>query len=112
METEQKPITPQQEKRRRRKKRESSIVLGLYITFWVAILVGFIVLFVYQAGVYNERQARLTDLNAQIEVAQIENERLRIQIEFFDSDAYVEYLARSILGMVRPHEIVFYNVDY
>jgi len=80
-----------------------------FAIFWVFIIVilsGFIVT---QAGNYNALRTELNGLNARI--AQYENEAysLQLQITFFDSDAYVEELARERLGMVFPNEIVFRN---
>jgi cell division protein FtsB len=96
-------------KRRIIKKRESPIVNALYIVFWLAIFFMFSWLFVSQMESYNELQAELTRVNASVSREEAENERLQMQMTFFDSDAYIEQLARDRLGMVRQGEIVFRN---
>jgi cell division protein FtsL len=92
------------------KKKKSRLVLALYIAFWAAVLIMFGGLFISQMESYNELQAELTRLNAQIAREQAEQERLQLQLNLFDGDAYIEQLARDRLGMVRPNEIVFRNI--
>jgi len=69
----------------------------------------FTVLFVSQTGTYNDLQAQLTRLRASIEAEQLEIQRREIQLSLFDSDQYVEQLARN-RGMVHPNELVFRNI--
>lgn len=90
-------------------KKENPIVMGLYITFWVSILVMFFLLFLNQMESYNTLRADLTRLEAEVAQAQAEAYSLELQLTLFDSDVYLEYLARR-RGMVRPNEIVFRNV--
>jgi cell division protein FtsB len=94
----------------KRKRRKRPITFVMYVTFWTLILVGFAGFFVSQAREYNLLRAERTQLQYYIdrEVARIES--LELQKTFFDSDLYVERLARDTLGMVRPDEIVFTNV--
>lgn len=78
--------------------------------FWfltIGMLAAFIV---SQAGMYNELRAELNQVQAAIAREAAEVEQLYLQITFFDSDAYIEQLARERLGMVRPNEIVFRNI--
>lgn len=96
--------------RRRVKKRERPMVLALYVIFWATALIMFGGLFVSQMDSYNNLQAELTRVNTEIERAQAERDMLEFQLSFFDSDAYMEQLARNMLGMVRPNEIVFRNI--
>ncbi|MCL1863451.1 MAG: septum formation initiator family protein [Defluviitaleaceae bacterium] len=96
--------------RKRIKKRERPLVLALYFIFWAVALIMFGGLFVSQMESYNNLQAEITRLNTEISRAQAEKEQLEIQLSFFDSDAYLEQLARNMLGMVRPNEIVFKNI--
>jgi len=74
------------------------------------MIVMFAWLFVNQMESYNDLQAQLTRINANIEAERAENYRLTMQLTFFDSDMYVEQLARDRLGMIRPGEIVFRNI--
>jgi cell division protein FtsB len=90
-------------------KKERPIVITLYIIFWSAILIMFGGLFVGQMENYNELQSELTRLNASIAEEEATSAQLQTQLSFFDSDAYMEYLARR-RGMVRENEIIFRNV--
>jgi len=99
----------------RREKAEKPIVknkitLTMYITFWTAILVMFAALIVTQAGTYNALRADLNRISDEVAREQAIYHDLNHQMLFFDSDAYIEALARERLGMVRPDEIVFRNV--
>jgi cell division protein FtsB len=96
--------------RKRIKKRERPLVITLYVMFWAAVLIMFAGLFVSQMESYNELQAELTRVNSNIALERAEYERLQHQLHLFDSDAYMEQLARDRLGMVRPNEIVFRNI--
>jgi len=95
--------------RTRIKKRTRPIVLALFVAFWVVIFVMFTILLVRQMGTYNDLQAELTRIRAGIIAEQYEIERREIQLSLFDSDLYVEKLARN-RGMVHPNELVFRNI--
>lgn len=97
-------------KRKRIKKKDSPLITTLYIVFWAVVLILFGGLFISQMESYNELQKELTRVNSDVSRAKVENERLETQLSFFDSDAYIERLARERLGMVRPNEIVFRNI--
>ncbi|MCL1878497.1 MAG: septum formation initiator family protein [Defluviitaleaceae bacterium] len=84
--------------------------LALYYIFWAAILILLGALFVNQMESYNERRAELTRINTEVEREQAEYVRLTYQLESLDREDYIERLARDILGMVRPNEIVFRNM--
>ena len=92
---------------KKRRKRRIGIA---YIIFWVLVLFMLAGFIISQAGTYNE--LRLELIHRQMEEA-FEREvlhNLEIQLRFFDSDVYIEQLARERLGMIRPNEIVFRNV--
>ncbi|MCL2215815.1 MAG: septum formation initiator family protein [Defluviitaleaceae bacterium] len=80
-----------------------------FAIFWVLIIVMLSGYVVAQIGRNNELQAELRALEATIARYQAEADSLELQITFFDSDVYIEELARNRLGMVRPNEIVFRN---
>ncbi|MCG0238669.1 MAG: septum formation initiator family protein [Firmicutes bacterium] len=62
-----------------------------------------------------ERLARLqaeeAALQAQLEAARSRNQALRREIERLQTDEYIETVARSQLGYVRPGEIPFMALD-
>jgi len=89
---------------------KNKISLTLYVIFWALILIMFSGLIVTQAGQYNELRATLDRINEDVAREQAIYNDLNHQLQFFDSDAYIEALARERLGMIRPNEIVFRNV--
>lgn len=99
---------PQPRKRKKHKKYRSKMVI-IMLALWVVVITGTFAVVVNRSGVYNELSAELARLNAEIAAAQAINSDLQFQIEFFDSDVYVERTARERLGMVRQNEIVFRN---
>jgi cell division protein FtsB len=94
----------------RKVKPKRPIVLFLYITFWVAMLAMFAGLVVYQMGRYNELVEQQIRIEAELEAERAIAQDLYLQQILFDSDAYIEQLARDRLGLVRPYEIVFRNI--
>ena len=101
---------PEQEQPRKVTKRRRPLILAAYLLFWVVMLVMFSGLIISQAGRYNELRADLEHINSQIATARAEAEYLYLQAILFDSDAYIEQLARERLGLVRPNEIIFRNI--
>jgi cell division protein FtsB len=57
-----------------------------------------------------DQRGQLGDLHRQTEQLQRENADLQRKIQRFNDPAYLEYLARACLGMVRPGEIAFVTV--
>ncbi|MCL2578316.1 MAG: septum formation initiator family protein [Defluviitaleaceae bacterium] len=94
---------------REKPKKSNPIVITLYLIFWAVIIIMFFGLLAGQSEEYNALRADLTRLNASVAEAEAAAEQLEIQLTFFDSDAYMEYLARR-RGMVRPNEIIFRNI--
>ena len=86
------------------------ISLIFYMTFWVLILIMFSGLIIVQASRYNELQADLSRINADIAYEYAIYRDLYNQLMFFDSDAYIEMRARERFGMVRQDEMVFRNI--
>ena len=97
------------EKKTKSKKPKSKIFL-IYVVFWVIIIGLSLMLIMDQAGEYNELRAEADHLQGEIDRINASNNVLEFQIEFVDSDAYIEQQARDRLRMVRPDEIVFRNV--
>jgi cell division protein DivIC len=90
-------------------KKSRSKISFIFLVFWVAIIGMSFVLVSNQANRYNQLRAELERLNAEITQMTQNNEALQIQIDFFDSDAYIERRARERLGMVRPNDIIIRN---
>ena len=94
---------------KKKAKKPKSKVLLIFLVFWVIIIGLSFMMVMDQAGAYNALRAEAEHLNAEIAKINAINEDLEFQIEFFDSDAYIEQQARDRLRMVRPDEIVFRN---
>lgn len=60
------------------------------------------------------KQARAdeTRIKSQIEQLQKENERIKAELELMQSDQYIEKLAREKLGLIKPGEVMFIDVNY
>jgi cell division protein FtsB len=82
----------------------------LYLSFWLLITVMFTGLLIIQARQYNAYQAELERAVAELESEKAAYNELLDQMIYYDSNAYIEQLARDQLGYVRPDEIVFVNV--
>ena len=74
------------------------------------ILTMFGAMLITQAGRYNQLRADLDRIKDDIAREQSIHQDLNNQLAFFDSDAYIEILARERLGMIKPNEIVFRNI--
>ena len=99
---------PRPVRKKRRKPMAKSTLI--FLVFWLTIIGLSFILVINQAGTYNELRADLERIEDDIAAITQENYNLSLQIQFFDSDAYIEQRAREWLGMVRPHEIVFRNI--
>jgi len=92
------------------KKKESRPKKLIYYCLWVFIVAMFTGLIITQAGYYNQLRTELDRVEANIEEERRRRDDLSLRMQIWDSDAYIERLARERLGMVRPHEIVFRNI--
>jgi len=101
---------PNQKPNRKRGKKPMSKPTLVYIVFWLMIIGLSFVFVVNQAGRYNELRQELVIISDNIENITAINYELQLQIDFFDSDAYIEQRAREWLGMVRPNEMLFRNI--
>ena len=81
-----------------------------FILFCVMIMVVFTALIVMQASSYNSLRAEHSRMTLELERAQAVYRDLRYRKAHFDTDAYIEELARNWLGWVRPDEIVFRKI--
>ena len=93
-------------KRNRRKPR-----LYLYIPFWLLIIGMFAGLSIMQLNRYNGYRSELDRLTLELNREEQIAADLRYQQAFYESDAYVERLAREMLGFVRQDEIIFRNIE-
>jgi len=79
----------------------------LCLILCVAILGVFLTLIANQADAYNALQAQYDIIQENLARQVAIYEDLQYQLAHFDSDSYIEALARERFGWVRPNEIVF-----
>lgn len=92
---------------KRNKKRKRMKGFGLLIVL-SALLCG--VIWYATEGVRKERDEKLAkkqELERQIAVQHEETERLEIEKEYTGTRKFVEEMARKVLGLVYPDEVVF-----
>ena len=65
---------------------------------------------VIQTGRYNDYRLELDRVLTDLLSEQQNYAQLQEQIIYYESDAYIEQLARDQLGFVKPDEIVFINM--
>lgn len=85
-------------------------------TFWIhTVLLIFVVtvaagvLWQYQS--YRTLQAEYADLEQQVADEKQKQLDLQAQKEYYNSDSYIEQIAREKLGLVKSNEIVYINRD-
>ena len=94
-------------KKKTRKRKLSTI---LYVLFWLMIIGAFTGFAVNQASRYNYYYNELNKVTEDLDKAKAAYDALLAQKLYYESDAYIEQLARDQLGYVKPDEIVFINV--
>ena len=91
----------------RRKRKKSR--LYLYVPFWLLIIGMFVGLIAMQLSRYENYRHELNRLQAELAYEQQIAIDLRYRQAFYESDAYIEQLARG-LGFIRQDEIIFQNI--
>ena len=81
-----------------------------FLILCLLILGVFSRLIVSQAASYNDLRAIYNRIQSELDREVAIYEDLRYQMAHFDSDAYIEALARNRLGWVMPNEIALRKV--
>lgn len=96
------------EKRKRIKKsrKPTSLFVRVFLlVFVVTVSVGI----GKQAIRYQELQEELNIVTAAIEAEQEKQLNFETRKEYYNSDSYIEQVAREQLGMIKPNEIIYIN---
>lgn len=81
----------------------------LYFLIMIFIILSFSSYLFYKYDSLVNYNNKIKELNIKIEKANKENEELKYQMDYKNSDEYIEKLARDKLGMVKNNEIIFYD---
>ena len=97
-------------------KREKSSNSKKLIRVFVAVIclvaaVSLGTIFVHQERTMKVQREQLKQLQQSLQELQENNDLLREEISYMDSDAYIERVAREKLGMIRKGETVYVDDD-
>jgi len=101
--------TISKQKHDKEKKKIKPITIA-YILLCVLIIGAFALFIAGQADRYNALQVQYYRIQEELTRAQAVYADLQYQMAHFDTDAYIEQLARERLGWVMPNEIVFRKI--
>jgi cell division protein FtsB len=91
-----------------KKKRKWRILFAFAL--WLVIASVFTGAIAMQASRYNHYRRELNHALVELETEQKRHAELLEERVYYESDAYIEQLARDYWGYVKPDEIVFKNV--
>lgn len=96
----------EKKKRIRKSRKPSSLFLrGFLFVFVCTVTVGI----GKKAIQYQEVKEELAVVTAAIEEEQEKQLNFETRREYYNSDSYIEQVAREQLGMVKPNEIIYIN---
>lgn len=90
--------------------RENNIKWGLLI--FVAFMVYFLHVMADQQKILNSKEKMLNNMQAKVQEETKINEELKNQKEILETDEFVEKVAREKLGMVKPGERIFIDINW
>lgn len=94
-----------------RRKQSSFGIFKLVAVVGLLLLSLFCTLIAVQMYQYNRLYKKLTAAEQQVQEKELRNEALAEEIEKLNDPGYIGTLARKLLGLVRPGEIVFQLED-
>lgn len=81
--------------------------------FFVILLVVYIIyILIAQQVAINQARNKEIYIKEQIEKLNTENDQIKIELEKTQDEKYIEKLARARLGLIKPGEIMFIDVNY
>jgi len=91
-----------------KKKRSSSFILTLAI---IALIGYFVISLISLQMEKSEKAQQVAQAQATLQTKQEENEELENVLNEGDQSAYIERIARDVLGYVLPGERVYYDIS-
>ncbi len=92
---------------KKQKSFSSILVFCFMLVFLCAIVFN---LYSQTKTIYKLKQEEIV-LNTQIETEKAKNTELNVNQNYYNSDAYIEKVAREQLGLIKPGEIEFINTS-
>jgi cell division protein FtsB len=90
-------------------KKGKKSILGLI--FVVGFFIYFIITFIEQQKLIYFKNIETENMKAKIQLERQLYEELSMFKENLESDEYIEKIAREKLGMVKPGEKIFFDID-
>jgi cell division protein FtsL len=79
--------------------------------FVIVFFVYFVVTLIEQQKIIYVNNVKANDIQSKIQSELRANEELKKYRENLDSDEYIEKIAREKLGMIKPGERIFFDID-
>lgn len=83
----------------------------IYLLITLCVMAYFTYLMIGQERIIRDKNSQITGVNQKIDDEKSRNAELKKQKEQVNSPEYVEKIARDQLGMVKPDEKVFVDVN-
>lgn len=83
----------------------------LAVLVFIGLAVYFSYTFISQEAVLDRKNNEMKNVQARIDSEKKQNEALKKQKEKLNTDEYIEKTAREKLGMVKPGEKIFVDVN-
>ncbi len=98
-------------KRRKLNLKKLNVKRFLIVTVSAIFIIYCIWVFIWQQVTISHKNSEIDELQAQIDAATEENERLNTELENVNDPENIERMAREKLGLVRPNERVFTDAN-
>lgn len=89
-------------------KKKLTLRARMFIAFWALLLCSFAVAISLQMASFNKLGAEEDRIRALIEDEDTRTAKLKNDMDYYESDAFVEKIAREQLDLIRQDEYLFY----
>ena len=95
----------------KKKKKKRRITPKIFLLFWAVLILSFIAGISIQLEQFEAYNAQAAHIRSLIEAEGAKNAALNLDKSYYESDAFIEKIAREQLNLIRPDEILFYYED-